>query len=85
MPATVAGAAKGQKFKGKLGTNMLVRHVMDLGCGVGDKSVFLAKSGFSVTGVDFAPTALKEARAAAEKERVRVTFILADITKIPEL
>ncbi len=58
---------------------------LDLGCGVGDKSVFLAKNGFTVTGVDLAPTAIREARALAEKEKVTADFLLADITEMPAL
>lgn len=35
--------------------------VLDLGCGNGINSLFMAKEGFSVVGVDFSPTAVQKA------------------------
>ena len=37
---------------------------LDVGCGTGDSSVYLAQHGWDVTGVDFVPKALDKARAA---------------------
>jgi len=49
---------------------------LDAGCGVGSHSVRLARRGFSVTGVDFSPSALDEAaenlRAHGLTDRVRL-------------
>ncbi|TCO53493.1 class I SAM-dependent methyltransferase [Actinocrispum wychmicini] len=53
---------------------------IDLGCGTGANSIFLAQQGFDVTGVDFAPAALVKARAAAERAEVDVHFVLDDLT-----
>jgi SAM-dependent methyltransferase len=53
---------------------------IDLGCGTGANSVFLAERGFEVTGVDFAPAALAKARAKAEAAGVRVRFVEDDLT-----
>src|SRR4051794_37193811 len=36
---------------------------LDLGCGTGDSSIYLAKHGWQVTGVDFVAKALDKARA----------------------
>lgn len=55
---------------------------LDLGCGAGDKSVYLAKNGFSVTGVDISPTALREAKALAQKVGTTVEFLMADATNL---
>jgi 2-polyprenyl-3-methyl-5-hydroxy-6-metoxy-1,4-benzoquinol methylase len=38
---------------------------LDLGCGTGDNAVFLARHGFNVTAVDFAPAAIAAGRAKA--------------------
>lgn len=43
---------------------------MDLGCARGDDAIWLAKNGWSVTGVDVAETALKAARDAASQADV---------------
>jgi 2-polyprenyl-3-methyl-5-hydroxy-6-metoxy-1,4-benzoquinol methylase len=55
---------------------------LDLGCGVGAKSIALAKKGFKVTGIDIAPTAIKYAREKAKKAGVKVRFIAADATDL---
>ena len=55
---------------------------LDLGCGEGDNSVFLALHGFDVTGVDFAPAALEKARAKAAAAGAVVRFIEDDLTRM---
>lgn len=55
---------------------------LDLGCGVGRKSILLAKNGFAVTGVDISPTAIKQARANAREDGVKVNFVTHDATDL---
>ncbi|MEK7611257.1 MAG: class I SAM-dependent methyltransferase [Patescibacteria group bacterium] len=55
---------------------------LDLGCGAGDKSVYLAKNGFSVTGVDISLTALREAKALAQRAGATVEFRMADAANL---
>jgi len=52
---------------------------LDVGCGAGVFSVWLAEQGMDVTGVDLFPEALAMARKRAEEHRVDVTFIVADL------
>lgn len=56
--------------------------VVDLGCGTGRESVFLAEQGFSVTGVDFTKVALRRARrrAAAAGVTGQCQFVRGDLT-----
>ena len=55
---------------------------LDLGCGTGDNSVYLAKNGWRVTGVDFVAKALEKARAKAQANTVAVNFARADVTRL---
>ena len=55
---------------------------LDLGCGTGDSSIYLAKHGWTVTGVDYVAKAVDKARAKAAAERVNATFTRADVTRL---
>lgn len=55
---------------------------LEIGCGTGDSSIYLARHGWQVTGVDFAAKALEKARAKAVAEHVRVDFVQADATRL---
>jgi SAM-dependent methyltransferase len=55
---------------------------LDLGCGTGDSSIYLAQHGWNVTGVDYVPTALEKARAKATK--TSVNFVRADVTRLSQ-
>jgi SAM-dependent methyltransferase len=55
---------------------------IDIGCGTGDSSIYLARHGWQVTGVDVAAKALEKARAKAAAEHVRVDFMRADATRL---
>jgi SAM-dependent methyltransferase len=58
---------------------------IDLGCGGGQGAILLARRGFQVTGVDFAPTAVALGRANAAAARVEATFAVADCLDLSEL
>jgi cyclopropane fatty-acyl-phospholipid synthase-like methyltransferase len=55
---------------------------LDLGCGTGDTSIYLAKHGWQVTGVDFVAKAVGKASAKAEANKVAVNFARADVTRL---
>ncbi len=59
----------------------LSRRALDVGCGRGGPAIALANSGWSVTGVDFVPEAIEQARSRAEA--VAVTFLVGDATDLP--
>ena len=53
-----------------------------LGCGAGRETIYLAKKGFDVIGLDFSPTAIRQARRRAKAEGVEVPFIVDDLTNL---
>lgn len=60
-----------------------VKTVLDLGCGSGWLSIFLARAGFQVTGIDIATHAVDLADQWAKQESLPAKFLAADITAIP--
>lgn len=55
---------------------------LDLGCGAGSKSVYLAERGWRVTGADIAPEAIRRARRKAVEAGVDVEFVECDLLDI---
>jgi len=55
---------------------------LDLGCGTGIQSIFLAKHGFDVTGVDISKTAIDHAQKNAKDADIKINFIDADATNL---
>jgi cyclopropane fatty-acyl-phospholipid synthase-like methyltransferase len=55
---------------------------IDLGCGEGSNAIYLSKSGFDVTGVDFSHTAIKRATSNVQAAGVEVTFVEDDLTNL---
>lgn len=53
---------------------------LDIGCGAGTDSVYLARQGWDVTALDFVPKALEFTQARAAAAGVSVTPVEADIT-----
>src|SRR5437588_9422255 len=57
---------------------------LDVGCGTGDTSIYLAQHGWQVTGVDFVPRAVGKARAKADAQKVTVNFQEANATRLSD-
>ena len=53
--------------------------ILDVGCGTGENSLFLASRGLTVLGMDASPTAIEAARAKAEQRAAAAVFFVADI------
>ena len=56
---------------------------LDLGCGSGADSIFLAQHGFAVTGADFSEVAIDKARTAAAGMENLPEFVVADLLTLP--
>ncbi|GFG94487.1 class I SAM-dependent methyltransferase [Mycobacterium timonense] len=57
---------------------------LELGCGTGDCSIYLAQQGWNVTAVDFVAKPLERARAKAGKAGAAVDFVQADVTQLSQ-
>ncbi len=55
-------------------------NAVDFGCGLGNYCVYLAKKGFTVTGIDVSPTAIRLAQENARRHGVTCRFLAADVT-----
>jgi SAM-dependent methyltransferase len=59
--------------------------VIDVGCGTGEHSIFLASLGHPTLGVDAAPLAIQKAKAKASSRRSKAEFIVADALDLETL
>jgi SAM-dependent methyltransferase len=58
---------------------------LELGCGTGTNSVYLAQQGWDVTAIDLVPKALGSARRKAQAAKVNPRFIKGDVTRLNKL
>ena len=56
---------------------------LEIGCGSGTNSVWLARQGFEVTGLDLSPTAIDRAKERADELGASCTFLVADFLAEP--
>jgi cyclopropane fatty-acyl-phospholipid synthase-like methyltransferase len=57
---------------------------LDVGCGTGDTSIYLAQHGWDVTGIDFVQRAIDRAKVKADAAGARVRLLRADVTRLRE-
>ena len=53
--------------------------ILELCCGTGRLTIPIAKDGYNISGVDFTPSMLEQAKVKASKEGLDIEFIEADI------
>lgn len=58
---------------------------LDLGCGTGTDTIYLATHGWEVTGIDIVPRALALARRAAAEAGAEARFVHGDVTRVTTL
>ncbi|HEX6923109.1 MAG TPA: class I SAM-dependent methyltransferase [Bacillales bacterium] len=57
--------------------------ILEVGCGTGRTSCYLAKEGGNVTGLDVRPKMLETAKKRADREGVKVDWVEGDIHNLP--
>jgi len=60
-----------------------VSSILDLGCGDGGNLIFFARRGFTVSGLDYAPTALRLAREWLAREGLECDLRHGDMQDLP--
>jgi len=58
-----------------------VGRALDIACGTGETSIYLAKKGFSVDAIDISDVAIRRARRKARRNHIRVNFKSVDAEK----
>lgn len=62
--------------------NHAAGRAIDIGCGTGTNMITLARAGWKVTGVDFAPRAIRLARKKLKGAGVQAELLVKDATKL---
>ncbi|MBN1304286.1 MAG: class I SAM-dependent methyltransferase [Anaerolineales bacterium] len=58
---------------------------IDLGCGTGTNLITLAKHGWQVVGVDFAPRAVRKAKKKLSRLDIQATLLVEDVTRLESI
>ena len=74
-------SAEPHKLVREMVTKLKPGHALDLACGAGRNSIFLAENGWQVTAVDNSAAGVEIARARAEQKGLEINFIVADLEK----
>lgn len=67
-----------QAFVRLLDAGLVRSPVLDVGCGTGELSLFLARHGHDVLGIDLSTTAIRQAKEKARWRRVAADFLVWD-------
>lgn len=71
-----------QAFVRLLDAGLVRSPVLDVGCGTGELSLFLARHGHDVLGIDLSTTAIRQAEEKARWRRVAADFLVWDALDI---
>ena len=58
---------------------------LELGCGIGRLTRYMARQGLQATGVDFSAVAITQAKARLEQENLSAKFLVGDVTNLAQL
>ena len=79
--AELVWGAKPNRWVEQEVTGLVAGRVLDLACGEGRNSVWLAQRGWQVTSVDFSAEAISKARALAAEVAEPIEWLCADVTE----
>ena len=79
--AELVWGAKPNRWVEQEVTGLVAGRALDLACGEGRNSVWLAQRGWQVTGVDFSAEAISKARALAAEVAEPIEWLCADATQ----
>lgn len=57
--------------------------VLDLGCGLGTQTIYMASRGFDAYGIDISPSAINRAKKRAKESSTKVNFDVGDVLSLP--
>ena len=80
--ATAPTALENKKILQFLGDVRGLR-ILDIGCGLGEASVFFANLGADVTAVDISPAAIAKTKELAQYHNVKITAIVSSGERLP--
>ena len=69
------------KLLGEIARKLNPGQALDLACGTGRNSIFLAENGWEVTAIDNSAVGIDIARNRAEQKGLKINFIVADLEK----
>jgi len=59
--------------------------ILEVGCGPGACVWYMAREGFSVTGIDGSPSALRQANDLLKKDQLSAELLAGDVLHLPHL
>ncbi|MFW9856884.1 MAG: class I SAM-dependent methyltransferase [Candidatus Thorarchaeota archaeon] len=65
--------------------NSIKDPILDVGCGTGENTLYLATLGYNVIGIDSAPTAIEKANRKAQNRGINANFKVFDVFKLDQL
>jgi len=82
LPFTMWGDTRIPKEIAALVTDEAPHRALELGCGVGRFSRYVAQQGVATTGIDFSSVAIAKARASVAKDEQKAEFMVGDVTQL---
>ena len=83
--AALVWSAEPNRFVEEICTELTPGTAIDIACGEGRNTIWLAQQGWAATGVEFSEVALDKARQIAEHNGVEVDWVLSDARSVDQV